>query len=320
MAVLWQRAKANISVGTGKYFNQVLLVTALAVLAAVLSLVSPHFWQWDNAKNILEQTAVLIVMSVAMTIVIASGGIDLSVGGVVALSGIVAGLCLKAGATVAAAVTCALGLGSLVGLLNGSLISLLDINPFIVTLGCGSIARGLALILTQGIPIYGFGSGFACLGKGNIMGLTVPVWLALAVALLGWVAATRTKLGLYASAMGENEEALLRTGVPVGWYKTGLYAICGTAAALVGLVLASRLNTADPTVGLGYELQAIAATVLGGTSMKGGASSIPGTVIACLLLGVLANGLTIVSVQPYYQQLLIGIIIIAAVIVSERKK
>lgn len=300
-----------------EYGIQILLCCALLLMIAVLSVASPFFWQWENLRNILDQSAVLIIISIGMTIVIASGGIDLSVGAVAALSGVVAAICLKLGVPVVVAVLAAMGVGALTGMANGGLISCLNLNPFIVTLGTSSIARGVALILTQGIPIYGFASSFTWLGKGFIMGLPVPVWLATITAALGAVTVNCTKLGYYALAMGGNEEALRRTGVSVSRYKTAVYAICGLTASLAGIIVTTRLNTAEPTAGWMFELEAIAATVLGGTSMKGGVSSTTGTVIACLLLGVLHNGLTILSIHSYYQQLLIGVIILVSVVLSE---
>jgi len=207
--------------------------------------------------------------------------------------------------------------GVLAGLSTGGLISRMRLNPFIVTLAMMSVIRGVALILSQGMPVYNFPAEVTWLGKGFAAGLPVPLWLALAVVLAGVLVLNTTRFGQYVQAIGGNEEALHRSGVQVRLYKTAIYALSGFCAALAGIIVAARLNTAEPTAGWMFELEAIAAVILGGTSMKGGVGSVAGTVIACLLLGVLRNGLTILSIHSYYQQLLIGLIILFAVVSSE---
>ncbi|HZK43168.1 MAG TPA: ABC transporter permease [Syntrophomonadaceae bacterium] len=306
------------------YFSQILLGITLLLAIILLSSLSPHFFTWGNIRNILDQSALLVIMGVGMTLVICTAGIDLSIGAVVALSGVCMAVAMHSGIPVEIAILIGLTAGTLVGLMNGFIISAFNINPFIVTLGTMSVTRGIALIITAGIPIYGFGAAFSWLGKaftwwgsGHIGPVNPPMLIGLGIALLGAIILNYTKLGSYALALGGNEEALHRSGIATKNYKVIIYGICGFTAALAGLVVTARLNTAEPLAGYMFELDAIAAVVLGGTDMKGGRGSISGTVIACLLLGVLRNGLTIMSIPSYYQQLAIGLIILIAVITSE---
>jgi len=298
-------------------FSQILLGLTIIVLAVLLDRASPFFMTWDNWRNILDQSALLVIISVGMTFVICTGGIDLSVGAITALSGVCMALAMHAGLTVEVSVLLGLGAGAVVGLFNGLLVSLLNISPFIVTLTAMSVTRGIALILTKGIPIYGFSRSFTWWGSGHIGPVNPPILSALLLALLGAFVLNSTKLGYYTLALGGNEEALRRSGVANKFYKTVVYTISGLTAAIGGLVVTARLNTAEPLAGWMLELDAIAAVVLGGTDMKGGRGSITGTVMACLLLGMLRNGLTILNIPSYYQQLTTGLIILVAVVISE---
>lgn len=302
---------------TSNYFAQILLGLILLLAIILLSSLSPYFLTWANIRNILDQSTLLVIMGVGMTFVICTAGIDLSVGAVVALSGVCMAVALHSNISVEIAILLGLAAGTVVGIFNGLIISVFNINPFIVTLGTMSVTRGIALIITTGIPIYGFGTAFTWWGSGHIGPVNPPMLIALGVAMLGAIILNFTKLGSYALALGANEEALHRSGVNTKKYKVIIYGICGLTAALAGLVVTARLNTAEPLAGYMFELDAIAAVVLGGTDMKGGRGSISGTVIACLLLGVLRNGLTIMSIPSYYQQLAIGLIILIAVISSE---
>lgn len=300
-----------------EHFSQILLGLVLILLAALLNQASPFFMTWDNWRNILDQSALLVIISVGMTFVICTSGIDLSVGAIAALSGVCMALAMHAGLSVEASILMGLAAGAAVGLFNGLLISRLNLSPFIVTLAAMSVTRGIALILTKGIPIYGFPKTFTWWGSGHIGPVNPPILMALLLALLAALLLNRTKLGYYTLALGGNEEALRRSGVAHKTYKTIIYTISGLTAAIGGLVITARLNTAEPLAGWMLELDAIAAVVLGGTDMKGGRGSITGTVMACLLLGMLRNGLTILNIPSYYQQLTIGLIILVAIIISE---
>ncbi len=298
-------------------FSQILLGLVLLITVILLGLASPFFMTWDNWRNILDQSALQVIIAVGMTFVICTGGIDLSVGSITALSGVCMAVAMHAGVSVEMAVFLGIIAGAIVGMGNGLLISRLNLNPFIVTLGTMAVVRGVALIITKGIPIYGFPREFTWLGNGHIGPLNPPMLMAVFIALLGALVLNQTKLGNYTLALGGNEEALRRSGVAHKLYKLIIYTICGITAAMGGMVVTARLNTAEPLAGSMFELDAIAAVVLGGTDMKGGRGSITGTVMACLLLGVLRNGLTILSIPSYYQQLAIGIIILVAIIISE---
>lgn len=300
-----------------EHFSQILLGLILIIMAALLNDASPFFMTWDNWRNILDQSALLVIVSVGMTFVICTSGIDLSIGAIAALSGVCMALALHSGLTVEVSILLGLAAGAAVGLFNGLLISSMNISPFIVTLAAMSVTRGVALILTKGIPIYGFPLTFTWWGSGHIGPVNPPILMALFLAILAALVLNRTKLGYYTLALGGNEEALRRTGVAHKTYKTIVYTISGFTAAIGGLVITARLNTAEPLAGWMLELDAIAAVVLGGTDMKGGRGSITGTVMACLLLGMLRNGLTILNIPSYYQQLTIGLIILVAIIISE---
>ncbi len=298
-------------------FSQILLGLVLVIMAVLLSQASSFFMTWDNWRNILDQSALLVIISVGMTFVICTSGIDLSVGSITALSGVCMAVAMHAGLSVEISVFLGLASGVAAGLFNGLLISRMNLSPFIVTLAAMSVTRGIALIITKGIPIYGFPNHFLWWGSGHIGPVNPPILMALFLAMLGALVLNWTKLGYYTLALGGNEEALQRSGVAYKTYKTIVYTISGFTAALGGLVVTARLNTAEPLAGWMFELDAIAAVVLGGTDMKGGRGSITGTVMACLLLGMLRNGLTILNIPSYYQQLTIGLIILVAIITSE---
>ncbi len=311
-----QQVKKMLSIWD-QQFSQILLGLVLFITVISLSLASPFFMTWDNWRNILDQSALQIIIAVGMTFVICTGGIDLSVGAVTALAGVCMAVAMHAGVSVEMAILLGISAGILVGMSNGWLISRLNLNPFIVTLSTMSVARGAALILTTGIPIYGFPKDFTWWGNGHVGPINPPMLMAVFIALLGALILNKTKLGYYTLALGGNEEALRRSGVNHRMYKLIIYIICGITAALGGLVVTARLNTAEPLAGWMFELDAIAAVVLGGTDMKGGRGSITGTIMACLLLGMLRNGLTILNIPSYYQQLALGIIILLSVIISE---
>ncbi len=300
-----------------RFSTQGLLLLALLGLMIIMSFSSPYFMKWDNLRNILDQSTLNILVGVGMTMVICAGGIDLSVGAVAALAGAVMGLAMHAGYSAYLAIAAGLMVAVLSGLVNGGLTAYLRITPFIVTLASLSIIRGLTLIITGAIPISSFPSTFTGLGSGSLGIFPAPVVLTALVAAAGAVLLNLTPSGYYFQAMGGNEEALRRSGISVPRYKILVYVLSACCAGLAGLVLTARLNCADPTAGYMLEMDAIATAVLGGTSMRGGQGSMAGTVIAGLLLAVLRNGLTINSIASYYQQVLVGVIILAAVVISE---
>ncbi len=307
----------DISYKLQKSFPQLLLTGVLLTLIIVLSLTSEYFLSWENFRNILDQSSIHILLAIGMTFVIASGGIDLSVGNVAALSGVVMAVAMKNNFEVFPAVLWGYSAALIFGLMNGLVVSYIKINPFITTLATMSIARGLALILTGGVSIYGFSTTFKFWGTGSIGPVNPPILLSFIFVILGIFLLAHTLWGKYSIALGGNGEALRCTGVNVNFHRISIYCFSALCAATAGLIMTARLNAAAPLAGATYEMDAIAAVVLGGASMKGGKASVLGTFIACLTLGVLRNGLTMLAVPTYYQQLFTGIIILVAIVVSE---
>lgn len=290
----------------------------LALLVFVLSLLSPHFLTTENLLNITRQVAVNAILATGMTFVIISAGIDLSVGSVLALSGCVMAIALNAGVGIFPGILLAVGVGSLCGLANGFMTGYLRVPPFIATLGMMSVARGLALVVTGGYPIFELPEGFSYLGTGYLWDvLPVSLLFTFLVLVAAHFVLTRMKLGRYVYVIGGNEEAAVLSGVNVRATKMLIYTICGFLAGLASVVFVSRLNSAQPTAGIAYELDAIAATVIGGTSLFGGVGSIGGTVIGALIMGVLRNGLNLLNVSSFWQQVVIGVVIITAVYVDQ---
>jgi len=315
-----------------QYASRILLMAVLLTMVTILTFSSEYFLTLKNIKNILNLASTYILLSVGMTFVICSGGIDLSVGAIMAMSAVVMGFAMKAGIPGGPAVLFGLVTGTMIGTANGFLISKVGINALIVTLSMMSIVRGSVILLTDGKPIFGFDSSFTFWGGANSIfsplgwegSLTnivnPPIALAFLVTLLGWIVLEKTKLGRYCFVLGSNESALRNTGVNTLLYKVLIYALSGLCAAITGFIVAARLNTCEPLAGTGYEMDAIAAVVLGGTQIQGGSGSISGTFIACLILAVMRNGLTILSISSNYQQLLTGLIVMTAVAISEIKR
>ncbi len=283
-------------------------------LCGVLTLFSPYFLTLGNLRTVVEQSAINGIIAVGMTFVIISAGIDLSVGSILAFGGIVLALLLQAGWGTGTAVSLAILAGGLCGLINGLLVTLGRLPPFIATLGMMSVARGAALLMTDGRPISGFGSGFRVLATGQFLGIPAAAWIMLIVYGVAHLLLTRTQFGLYTYAMGGNEQASHLSGVNVRLHKSVVYVLSGCTSAIAAVVLTARLNSAQPIAGIAYELDAIAATVIGGTSLMGGQGTLGGTLIGALLMGVLRNGLNLLDVSSFLQQIIIGAVIIAAVL------
>ncbi len=295
-------------------------VIGLLFLCAVLWALTPHFLTVSNLLNIVQQTSINAIVAAGMTFVIISGGIDLSVGSIVALSGVVLGTLLQSGQPVAIAIPAAAAVGIGCGLLNGALVSCGRLPPFIATLGMMSVARGAALVFTEGRPVSGFDAGFRWLATGNAGVIPAPVIVMLLVYALAHVALTRTTFGRYVYAIGGNEEATRLSGVAVRFHKTAIYGVSGLMSAVAAIVLTARLNSAQPIAGMMYELDAIAATVIGGTSLMGGEGSLGGTLVGALIMGVLRNGLNLLGVSSFLQQIVIGAVIVGAVLVDTMLK
>ncbi len=275
---------------------------------------SDVFLSWPNFLNILTASSTIGLLAIGATFVIGAGGLDLSIGSLMALSAIIGAQMLSGDSLepfyiVGACFACGIFLGGI----NGALIGFKKLPAFIVTLGMLSLARGGALILSDGRPIYGLPESIVFLGQGQIGGIAVPVIVFLAVASLSHLLLTRTSFGRHSIATGDNEIAARNAGIRIGWSRCLLYSFSGLLAALAGLLFMGRVNAADPNAGLTYELTAITAAIIGGTSLTGGRASVIGAVIGALIMGVLQNGLTLLDVPSYYQQVAIGAVLIVAV-------
>ena len=291
-------------------------VIGLIVLCAILWILTPYFLTVSNLLNVAEQTSINAIVAVGMTFVILSGGIDLSVGSIVALAGVTLGIALRDGQPLALALTAASTAGVVCGLVNGLLVSQGGLPPFIVTLGTMSIARGAALLVTEGRPISGFAPSFRVLATGRVGFVPAPVIATAVVYLAAHVALTRTTFGRYVYAIGGNEEATRLSGVAVRFHKTMIYGVSGLMSAIAAVILTARLNSAQPIAGMMYELDAIAATVIGGTSLMGGDGTLGGTLVGALIMGVLRNGLNLLGVSSFLQQIVIGAVIVVAVLLD----
>jgi len=299
-----------------RYARQFGTLFGLVLLCIALWIATPYFLTSSNLLNIMEQSAINALIAVGMTFIIISGGIDLSVGSLVAFTGVVLAGFLHDGWPWPLAVACGLVAGLGCGIVNGLLVTLGRLPPFIATLGTMSVARGAALLYTDGRPSSGFDSGFRSLATGQVLHIPAPAVIMLVVYVLGHFVLTRTKFGRYTYAIGGNEEAALLSGVRVRLYKTLIYGAGGLLSALAAVLLTARLNSAQPIAGINYELDAIAATVIGGTSLLGGQGTMGGTLVGALIMGVLRNGLNLLGVSSFVQQVVIGAVIILAVLVD----
>ena len=300
-------------------------------MIVLMTILTDRFLTPENGWNILRQISVNLCLSIGMTLIILSGGIDLSVGAILAFSGAVAAGLLQRGValplfdlrlqfTVFGAIVSGVVVGFLLGWFNGFVITRFRLPPFVATLGMFSIARGLTMLWTGGFPVTGLGDEFGFLGTGLVLGVPMPVWVC-AVLVLGFVVLTRkTRFGRHLYAVGGNERAALLTGLRVGRIKCWVYALGGALAGVAGLLVTARLDSAQPNAGLGYELDSIAAVVIGGTSLSGGRGSVLGTVLGCLIIGVLNNGLFLLDVSPFWQQIIKGWVILVAVAIDKMNR
>lgn len=300
-----------------KYFGRYETILAILILFAIASATSPVFLTSRNLINILMHVTVIGIVSMAMTFVISMGGIDLSVGSVLAFSSVCATTLLKQNFPVVLSVLIGLATGAFIGAINGLLAVYGRLPPFIATLGMMGIARGAALIVAQGRSIYGFPAAFLALGQKYIAGFfPMPAFIFLVVTALSYYVFFMTKFGHYTVIIGDNEEAAYSVGINVKRIKFINYILSGSAAALGGILFAARLNAAEPTAGVGYELDAIASVVIGGTNLFGGRGTVLGTFLGVLFVGLVRNILNLLAVSPYYQQLAVGGILIGAVLLD----
>lgn len=293
---------------------------ALVFMCVLLSVTTESFLVSTNILSTLRNVCVNCLIAFGITCVLISGGIDLSVGSVAAASGVAAVQLANAGFPLLVCVLAALCLGAIVGMINGMVISNTDLPPFIVTLAMQITVRGVSYILTGGQPSQCTNDNFNRLGSGNLFGLPIPVLIVVIAMIILFFIMNRTQFGRHVYAVGGNREAAKYAGVNVKWVQIRVFMISGVMAALAGIVLAARLYSGQPNVGEGFERDAIAASVLGGTSMGGGVGTLGGTVIGVLIIGVLNNGMNLLRIDTYWQYVVKGLVILGAVYIDYVKR
>ncbi len=301
-------------------FRKYGIFIAFIVVIVILSIICPSFLTWKNLLNIVRKSSIHGVMAIGMTFVILTAGIDLSVGSVLALTGVLCAGFEHAGLPVVVIVIATLGIGAVIGSVNGLIITKGKVTPFVVTLGMMSVARGLAHIYTDGQPISGFGERFRYIGGGDFFYVPVPIIIFIFTLLIAALILRDTRLGRYTYAIGGNEEAVWLSGINVDRFKIAVYAISGLTAALGAVILTSRLNAGESIAGVGYELDVIASVVIGGTSLMGGRGSVWGTFIGALLIGVIDNGMNLLIIPAYWQLIVKGSIIVGAALLDRLRE
>ncbi len=315
----------------GTHFAKYQSLLALFALCLVLSLLTDKFLTPTNGWNVLRQISVNICLATGMTLVVLTEGIDLSVGSILGLCGAVtAGLIkygieipvlnLYIGFTLFGGVLTGVLAGTLLGVFNGWTITKFRVPAFVATLAMLAIARGLTMLWTGGFPISGLGHDLVTIGTGWFLGIPLPVWISGVIVLMAIIIAKKTRLGRHIYAIGGNESAAKLSGININRVKIIVYAIAGGLAAVGGIILTSRLNSAQPNAGVSYELDAIAAVVIGGTSLSGGRGTVRGAVIGAIIIGVLNNGLVLLNVSPFWQQVVKGFVILIAVAIDKINK
>ena len=293
------------------------LLIVFGIICLIISLITPQFLTISNLTIIVTQVSINALLAFGVTFVIITGGIDLSLGSIVAVSGVTSAMLAHPDSyPVLIPIIMGLLAGLLMGAFNGFIITKSKIAPFIVTLGTMTIGRGLALILSDGRPVSNLSDSFNYLGSGTVLGIPILILIFILVFALCSIILSKTILGRYIYAIGGNEQAARASGINIDRVKLSVYSISGLLAGLAGILLASRITTGQPNAGAGFELDAIAAVVIGGTSTAGGRGTMAGTLIGVLLIGVINNGLDLLNVTSYYQQVVMGIIIIGAVVLD----
>ncbi|MFE3973988.1 MULTISPECIES: ABC transporter permease [unclassified Peribacillus] len=294
---------------------------ALILLFIVITVLNPSFMEPNNILNLLRQTSINALIAFGMTFIILTGGIDLSVGSILALSSALMAGMMVSGLDPILAILVGILLGAIMGVINGILVSKGKMAPFIVTLATMTIFRGLTLVYTDGKPITGIGDSvmFQMLGRGYFLGLPVPAVVMIIAFMILWFLLHKTSFGRKTYAIGGNEKASRISGIKVDRVKVAIYGLAGTMAAIAGAILTSRLNSAQPTAGQSYEMDAIAAVVLGGTSLSGGKGRLFGTLVGVLIIGTLNNGMNLLGVSSFYQQVVKGAVILIAVLLDRKK-
>ena len=300
------------------------ILIAFLLEIVIFSQLSPFFLTADNLLNVSLQASINAIIAAGMTFVILTAGIDLSVGSVVALAGVIVTSVLKIQLPFPAALALAVGAASLFGVVSGAFagtfVTRFRITPFIATLALMTIWRGLVFVYTEGRPVWELPENFAFLGAGRLLGIPVPTWITIIVYVFSYIVLTRTRFGRYVFAVGGNPDAARLAGIRTRFILLSVYIVSGFLSALGGILLASRMNSGQPNAGIMYELDAIAAVVVGGTSLFGGRGSIIGTFIGAMLIAVLRNGLNLMNVSSYLQQVIVGLVILLATMLDQVKK
>lgn len=303
-----------------KSLEKLAALSSLIIMIIFFSIFSKYFFTANNFLTIALQTAVIGIISIGQTMVIITGGIDLSVGSIVAFSGVASGLFVERGVSLIPALILGVIVGAVVGIINGALISKAKLPPFIATLGMMMVLRGLTLALTNGMPISDFDDSFVYLSDGTFFGIPNPVIYFIFLGIIFNFILKRTVLGKNIYAIGSNEEAARLSGVNIVKTKLIVYGFCGFLSGISGIILASRLISAQPTEGAGYELDAVAAVVIGGASLSGGKGNVIGTIIGAFIMSTLRNGLNMMNVSGFWQQFVVGMVLLLAVYLDQKRK
>ncbi|MEX1307524.1 MAG: ABC transporter permease [Eubacteriales bacterium] len=296
------------------------ILIPLVVISIIIAILNPVFLSMSNIIDVLRNTSFIIIISLGMTFVLIARGLDLSVGSFVALMSLVVGLCMSAGIPVWLSIIITLLAGAVGGAFNALIIVKFNVPSLITTLGTMYMARGLVLILTQGVPIYPLPESFNAIGQESIAGIPYVLIIAVALSILFSFILRKTVYGRMVYALGGNEETARLSGIKVNLIKTAVYIVVTTLSALTGILIASRLGASQPTIGEGYEMKVIASVIIGGTSMSGGSGTILGSILGALFMSVITNGMTLVGVSVYWQNFVVGFIIILAVIIDQSKR
>jgi len=313
-----------IKKGFSKFPGQFGIGAAFVLELIIFSQLSPYFFTAENILNVTLQTSITAIIAVGMTLVIITGGIDLSVGAIVAFTGVIATSVMKAALPLSVSFPLAIAAGLLIGGAAGFIVGIcvtkMNIAPFIATLAVMTISRGAAYIYTDGRPIWELPAEFGLLGSGRLLEVPIPTIIMIVTYLVAYVLLNHMPFGRHVYAVGGNKEAARLAGIDTNRVLIKVYTLCGVLASLSGILLASRMNSGQPNAGMMYELDVIAAVVVGGTSLQGGRGSIVGTFIGAMLIGVLRNGLNLLNVNSYVQQIVVGVVILLAVVMDQIRK
>lgn len=290
------------------------------ILCVVITFITPRFLTISNLRNVLTQVSVNAIIAIGMTFVILNNGIDLSVGSILAISGAVAAYLMKSTNNIVLAIVVAIAIGTGIGLINGFLITKGKLQAFIATLATMTIFRGVTYVFTNGNPISGLDTNFTFLANNKVIGIPLPVVFMIVILAIAFYFLNETRFGRYVYALGGSEDSARLSGIATSKIRTIVYGISGFTAAISAIIVTSRIGSASPNAGTGFELDAIAAVVLGGTSLSGGEGSIIGTIIGAIIIGVLNNGLNLMNVNPFYQSIVKGAVILLAVLLDKKDK